>query len=246
MKRAVLIPAHIVRMMFYLALVAIPALQFGCGPKLAGVLKKYEGYFRDKRAEFREIARSLPPKGSLRAEKPCADLAPPLLFDEPGNRFNTEVLMFEELEDPDSSPGFSLNFGGGLRRAILWTGPKSPLSSSADGAGIEKQLKAALGYRYLVVNRVAELVEPVAVDERRYSPGRARIEAFVVDLPSKAVLCSFVFEAASAEHVRFTYKSGESKQEQLAKWAHSTLWQDARDKMVANLKRISNGEIQTH
>jgi hypothetical protein len=232
---------------FRLALLVLVTAQFGCGPKLADVLKKYEGDFRTRRVKLQEIARSLPPKGSLIGEQPCQSLDPPLLFDEPGRRFNTEILMFDQLEDPDAKPAFDLLFSGVLRHALIWTGPKpkDSLSPSTRGIDIEKQLKDALACRYLVVNRVANLVEPIAVDEQRYSPGRAKIELFVVDLPGKAVLCSFVFEATSAEKVAYTYyKNTDSKEDRLARFARSSLWQDARLKMLAGLKRLSNGEIK--
>lgn len=240
---------NVLKRRLHLAVVAMASLQFGCGPKLGDVLKKYEPDFRKKRAEFQEIARSLPPTGSLRDEQPCPGLTPPLLFDEIAGQYNTEILMFEQLEDPDSKPVFDLLFfQGGLIRAMQWTGPKSPLSTSATvrGAEMEKELKAALAFRYLVVNRVSKLVEPIAKDDQIFSEGLARIEVFVIDLPSKAVLGSFVLRAFTANHVEFKYGSGESKKEPLVKSARFTMWEDARRKMIAGVKRIANAEIKTH
>ena len=231
---------------FRLALLVLVTAQVGCGWKEANIFKKYEGDFRTRRVELQEIARALPPKGSLIGEQPCQSLDPPLLFDEPGRRFNTEILMFEQLEDPDSKPDFDLLFSGVLRHALIWTGPKpkDSLSPATSGLDLEKELKDALACRYLVVNRVANLVEPIAEDERHYSRGRATIELFVVDLPSKAVLCSLVFEATSAEKVTYTYyEKTDSKQDRLRRFARSSLWEDARLKMLTGLKRLSNGEI---
>jgi hypothetical protein len=58
------------------------------------------------------------------------------------------------------------------------------------------------------------------------------------------VLCSFALQAKSAPSVSYSYKSGQSKQEQLAKFAHSTMWDEARKKLIAGLQRISKGDIQ--
>ncbi len=229
----------------YPALAAAVTLQFGCSPKASDVVKKYEGAFRTKRADLLEIAQSLPPEGSLQDEKPCPDLAPALLFDEHSDQSNTEILTFGQLKNPNARPVSYLLCGGALLRAMDWTDPKTVMSSSADSVFVEKQLRTAAACRYLVVNRVVQLVKPIAADEKSYSPGRATIEVFVVDLPSKAALCSFVVEAASAANVTYYYRSDESKRRPLEEFALSSLWEDARKKIFEGLKRVARADIKT-
>src|SRR5438067_5084678 len=85
--------------------------QIGCGPKVSDVLSKYEGDFKKKREQFQAIAHTLPPKA---AEKPCASMNPPIKFNENTKQYNTEILMYEQLLDPDAKPAFDMTPGGEL------------------------------------------------------------------------------------------------------------------------------------
>ena len=219
-------------------------LQFGCGKKISAVLKQYEGDFKKKREQLQTIARSLPSEAT---EKPCPSLQPPLQFNEKTRSFNTEMLMFEQVADPDAKPEFDLLLSGDLLNALRWTGPQNPLSSSVlgnRGDDIEKSLKSALDYRYLVVNRVADLKKPEAINETTYAPGRVTLNVFVVDLANSEVLCRFGLRAESAARTSYTYKKGESQAQRLADFANSTMWEDARKKLIAKLKEMGVGEIE--
>ncbi|MBV9959975.1 MAG: hypothetical protein JO360_16225 [Acidobacteria bacterium] len=212
----------------------------GCGPKVSDVFKKYEGDFAKKREQFKAIAGALPSQGNRNAVKQCTEISPPIEFNEKTRTYNTEMVMFENLSDPDAKPKMDIAPNGELLNAIQWTGPKNPMSSTVldERAGdMESRLKAALDYRYLVVNRVADLRDPVAMDEKTYMPGQVRIETFVVDLKDNTPVCSFTIEAQSASTVSYSYKSDQSKQEQLEKFAHSTMWEDARKKLIAGLQK---------
>jgi hypothetical protein len=230
----------------YLFLLVIFVFQSGCGPKVSEVFKKYEGDFKKKREQFQSIANSLTAKGSMNAEKNCPGMNPTIEFNEKTKQYNTEMVMFEQLSDPDTTPKMDIAPKGELLNVIQWTCPKNTMSPSVlnDRAGdMEERLKAALAYRYLVVSRVANLTEPVALDEKTYTPGKATVETFIVDLSNNQPLCSFVIEAKSASAVNYSYKEGESKQKQLENFAHSTLWEDARKQMLGLLKQKANAKI---
>ncbi|MEP6900873.1 MAG: hypothetical protein ABJA66_03925 [Actinomycetota bacterium] len=229
----------------YLLLLVITVFQFGCGPKVSEVFKKYEGDFKKKREQFQSIAKSLPAKGSLNDS--CPAMNPTIEFNEKARQFNTEMVMFDQLSDPDTTPKMDIAPHGELLNGIQWTGPKNPMSSTVlnDRAGdMEARLKAALAYRYLVVSRVVNLTEPVALDEKTYTPGKTTVETFIVDLNNSQPLCSLVIEAKSASAVNYSYKEGESKQKQLENFAHSTMWEDARKKMLDLLKQKTNAKIE--
>src|SRR2546423_3487440 len=235
----------VVKRVFCLSFLVMLTAQLGCGPKVSDVVSKYAGDFQKKREQFQAIAHALPPKA---AEKPCANMNPPIEFNENSKRYNTEMIMYEQLLDPDAKPAFDMTPGGDLLTAMQWTGPKNPLSPSvlnnrAD-EDMEKTMKAALDYRYLIVNRVADLKNPIAVDEKTYTPGRATIDVFVVNLANNEILCSFTLQAQSAQDVSYYYKSGESKQQRLEDFAHSTMWEDARQKLIAKLKQMAGGGIE--
>src|SRR5438034_7837114 len=117
----------VMKSIFCLFLLAMLTSQFGCGAKVSAVLSKYEGDFKKKREQFQAIAHALPPKA---AEKPCAGMNPPIEFNENTKRYNTEILMYEQLLDPDAKPAFEMAPGGELVTAMRWTGPKNPLSPS--------------------------------------------------------------------------------------------------------------------
>lgn len=231
--------------MVYPVFLILLVSQLGCGEKISDVLKKYEDDFQKKRDQFRSIANSLPPKGSPRV--PCTSFNPPLQFNEKTKQFNAEMIMYEQLLDPDAEPQFDLVSHGDLLNGMRWTGPKSPLSSSVlsnSGKDMDKSLQEALDYRYLIVNRVSELVEPVAIDEKTFSPGHVNIETFVVDLSSNKPLCNFVIEGKSAANVTYSFKQGESKEEQLRKFAHSTVWEEAHRQLSARLKAVPNSNVE--
>jgi hypothetical protein len=227
-----------------LSLLVILISQLACGAKVSDVLTKYQGDFQKKREQFQTIARALPAKAT---EKPCAGLNPPIEFNDNTKRHNTEVLMFEQLLDPDAKPQFEMNLNRDLLFAIQWTGPKNPLSPSAlnnSGSNMEKNLKAALDYRYLVVSRVLDLKESTAVNEHTYTPGRVTLDVFVVNLANNQTVCSFSLQAQSAAETSYYYKKDESKQERLEAFAHSSMWQDARQKLIAGLKKVASADIQ--
>jgi hypothetical protein len=227
-----------------LSLLVILISQLGCGAKVSDVLGKHQSDFKKKREQLQTIARALPPKAT---EKPCAGMNPPIQFNENTKQYNTEMLMSEQLLDPDTKPQFDMRLNGDLLNALQWTGPKNPLSPSVlnnRGDDMEKSLQAALAYRYLVVNRVTDLKNPTAVNEQTYTPGRATIDVFVINLANNETVCSFTLQAQSAAETSYVYKSGESKQERLEEFAHSSMWEDARKKLIAKLKQTAGGDIE--
>ncbi len=231
--------------LFYPFLLLLLASPVACGPKVSDVLSKYGGDFQKKREQWNAIAQALPPVGS--PETPCTALNPPLQFNEKTQQFNTEIVMFDQLADPDGEPKFDFYFSGNLLNGLRWTGPKNPLSSDVlgrQGKDMERELKDALGYRYLVVNRVTKLTDPIALNDQAFSPGQVQIETFVVDLSNNKALCNFTIEGKSATNVNYYFKEGESKEDQLAKAAHSTVWEEARNQLIARLKATPNSAIE--
>jgi hypothetical protein len=249
-------------------------MQFGCDPKISTVLKKYEAPYREKREQLKKIANSLPPKGSLGNSLPCKEINPAIGFDEKAKDFNAEILMFEQLIDPDTNPDWDLLLSGELLNSIQWTGPKNPLSESAlgnNGESMEKTLSSALKYRYLVVNRVQAITPPVVKDKDNHTQGKVIVETFIIDLTDSKTICGFTTSATSLENLsniplntkttvqRKTTGGGryggkvrneETKTTpipisvQLQNAADSSLWEASRSQIIGKLKELTKAKIE--
>lgn len=257
-----------------LGLLIILFLQFGCGASISDVLKKYEVPYREKREQLKKIANSLPPKGSFDNNLSCKEINPPIRFDEKAKDFNTEMLMFEQLSDPDTAPNWNLLLSGDLLHSIQWTGPKNPLSESVlgnSGDEMEQTLASALNYRYLVVNRVKEITQPLVKDEKTYTQGQATVETFIVDLTNNKTICGFTTSAKSLENlsnVRVDTKVTIEKKQvggfgksakpryeevrheplpvvvQLQNAAKSSIWVDSRLQIISKLRELTKATIE--
>lgn len=253
---------------FYLPLLIALIAQTGCAPTVSDVLKNYKSEFKGKRSQFKLIANSLPSKGAFKGNSSCTGMTPAMIFNEKNKQYNTEIIMFEQLLDPDAVPEMDLLLSNDLLLAIQWTGSKSPLSPSVlddSGTDMEKSLKAALEYRYLVINRVANLSQPDVIDEKNFTQGQVTIETFVIDMANNKPLCSFATSANSPSDlssipistttyytkrgkVRFrterVVKHAEPKAVQLKKAARSIMWEQARSNMMITLGKLTNGYIE--
>jgi hypothetical protein len=215
------------------------------------VIQRYEPQFTAKRQQFQKIAVMLPPAGSVKEASP-ANLSPKPVYDAKNSASNnTEIVMFDQLLDPDAeSVGhqrLDLLLSRDLLIALKWTGPKNPMS--ADGIdkhnpNLEQTLKQALAAIYLVVIRPVNFVAPVATDEATFKGGMADLEGFVVDLTGQKVAGSFHYSAKSASSVEYSTKKGASdaaKQARLEDFAYSSLYEDARKKLKPLLEQTTGG-----
>ena len=222
----------------------------GCaGETNRALFKRYESQFAARRQQFQSIAGMLPAPGSVR-ESSAASLSPKPVFDAKSNSRNTEIVMYDQLLNPDiKSEGHNrldLLLSGDLLTAMQWTGPSNPMSSSVldkSAGDMEQTLKQALATRYLVVLRPARFVAPVAVDENNFKGGSADVEVFVADLETNKVPGSGIFTAQSTKSVEYMFKKGEDKQRRLEDFAYSSLFTDARQKVGSLLPQITGGQF---
>ncbi len=229
---------------------ALLALSLNCGGETNRQLfKRYENQFAEKRQQFKKIADLLPAPGTITGNIP-ANLSVKPVFNAKTKSFNTEIVMYDQLLDPDiesrEQKRLDLLLSGDLLLGMKWTGPKNPMSESAldNSAGeMEQTFKKALACRYLIVLRPATFIAPVAVSESEYKPGVADIEALVVDLESNKVVGSSRFTASSANKVEYVYKQGESRESRLEAFAYSTLYTEARQKLEKSLADMTGGEF---
>jgi hypothetical protein len=224
-------------------LILFIVVAWGCGESSQDVINRNKDRFAAKRKEFQEIAALLRGQKADGAGVEPAAIEPKPIYDAKDKKFNTEIVMFEQLEDPDGKPAFDLRLSGNLLLCIQWTGPKNPMSESAlrERAGqMTPWFDEAIGYRYLVVHRTAEYRPAQAQDAKNFRGGAVRLEGFVVDMNSKSVLATYTVSARSDSSVEYFHKHGEDPVSQLEAFAHSTLWTNARAE-VGNALRVATG-----
>jgi hypothetical protein len=238
------------RKMTSVFLFAILGLCLGCGQTNRQVFKHYASQFGEKRDQFKKIAAMLPASGSVSGNS-TANLSPKPTYNAKTKTYNTEIVMYDQLLDPDIESQdhnrIDLLLSGDLLNGIRWMGPKNPMTdSSLDRRAVpelEPELKMALSDHYLVVLRPVTFAPPVAMDESNYKPGTTDIEGFVVDMDGNKIVGSFRFTANSASQVQYSYKEGEDKAKQLENFAYSSLWTDARGKVEKLLQQATGGEF---
>ena len=225
------------------ATTAIVWFVFLSGKTNQDVFNRYRGPFSARRKQLLDIAAKLPPRGSVTVNRCRPNLQPAPVYDPAGKRFNTSVLMFEHLQNPDlrlqTPEQVDLGlFEGKLLMHLLWTGDRSPMAEHVRdqraGPELESELKATLNQPYLVVARVVQYERPVIVDERTFVGGKVDLEAFLVDLRATEIVGE-VRVRAKAEHFVETVKGRD------AAFVYSSMMGKLRPELGKALGEVSRG-----
>lgn len=224
------------------ALPIVLACLTGCGPSPADLIEDYRAGYGKRREQLKQFAARMPAKGSVRANELPKPLDPPLVLKRQSDDSNTECLMVEELTDPKARPQFNVKLNSNLTTARFWMTKTSHGSGDADH--MEQTLRRGLDARYLLVHRVAEITLPKPLGKKLFAPGRAVIENFLFDVKSGEIVGRFRVVAETSDQVRYAYKPSQSAEERLRSFARSTMWSDARRKIAATLKDLTNGTVE--
>lgn len=166
------------------ALFAISSLAASCGETNIQAIERLRPVGASFRSRLSEIAHALPAPGSERELSPNGGFNPSLVLDFQRQNYTADVLMEEQLENPDAKDiELDLMLSPELLSCLLWTGPKNPLDRSVwnDRTDLGPECEAAFRTRWLVVVRKRE----VAI------PERVHLVVFVVDLESGSIAASF-------------------------------------------------------
>lgn len=159
------------------------------GPTIADALKLYESQGIAMRKQLFNFAKSLPAVGEVVPQESKLDPTPVWLEGQ-REKNNIEIVMVEELWNPDESPkGRNLYLSDELMHGVRWTGPKNPMSSSVmgDQAGdFAKRMNRAFGLPWIAA----------------YRPGKAGIEVFVYDLRAGRLAIATIAKGTLGDYER--------------------------------------------
>lgn len=167
---------------------AISSVAASCGETNIQAIERLRPVGSSVRTRLSEIAHALPPPGRERELAPAGGFNPSLVLDYQRQNYSADVLMEEQLTEPERSLEFDLLLSPELLSCLLWTGPKNPLDQSVwnDRTDLGPECEAAFRTRYLIVIRKVEIA----------IPERVNLHVFVVDLESGALRASFPIHLA--------------------------------------------------
>jgi hypothetical protein len=222
----------------------------GGGETNQDVVNRFKPQYDTLRVQLQQVVQKMPQQVG---EQPVTQpLTPrPAYTKDAKEPQNTDVLMYENLLDPDaklnSDTQLDLTLTNHLLRALQWTGANNPISDSAmkstATAGVLSDLEQGLQLKYLAVAKVTAYQPVTAVDKDTFHGGAAKIDGYLIDLGSQAIVCSFGFSVAPPKQVDYKYKEGEDQAQALAKAAHSVAWSNAREKFIAALNDKCGGDF---
>jgi len=219
------------------------------GPTNADVIKKFQPQYAALRADLAAAAKSLPDYTG--DQGPASPLSPaPVYKEKSDGTLNTDILMYEQLLDPDGrlddKTQLDLRLSAYLLNNLQWTGPQNPMADTiqkqvaSDPAG--KNYQAVLdNTRYLGVVRMAAYDPPVADNNKKFTGGEALFAGYLLDLKTKQAVCVVAVDATADTSVQFQYKTGEDPKTALEGFARSTVWTNARKGLIAAFTKTCGG-----
>lgn len=230
------------------SLVGLVLILSGCGPTNEEIINQFKPQFAELRTELQAVAAALPESASEQPAAQPLNPAPDYKEGTYGEVRNTDIVMYDHLLDPDLDLGdnqLDLTLSNYVIMYLKMTGPKSTWSPSTlkkrAPEGRAEEFEQALQVRYLGVARVVKYEPPVAVSKDSFSGGYTEVDGFLVDMETQQVLCSFSIAARPNELVSYKYKEGEDPVKALAEFAHSTLWENARQAFVKKMGEMCGG-----
>jgi hypothetical protein len=237
---------------FAVSLLSLVLILSACGPSgptNADVIKKFQAPYASLRTDLAAAAKSLPDYNG--DQGPASPLNPaPVYKEKADGTANTDILMVEQLLDPDArlddKTQLDLLLSSYLLLDLQWTGPQNPMADS-----IQKQVASdptGKGYqadldntRYIGVVRMAAYDPPVAGDNNQFTGGEALFAGYLLDLKTKQAVCVVAVDATSDTSVKFEYKTGDDPKAALERFVRSTVWSNARKGLIDAFTKTCGG-----
>jgi hypothetical protein len=219
------------------------------GPTTREVIERYRQPYAQMRERLREIARQLPPKGSVKNSVGDAkgvtrlSLNPLPSYNRSGSdgtvTDNTGVLSEEQLLDTEATPEFDLLLIGFPQNCFYWLSQKYASAADlnrVDDGNLARGFEAGLARRYLLVYRTARYVR-AEVSENNYTPGSLDLELFLFDFQSNRLLTSFRASAKTSSETRVPGNSN------VQVWVEDTIRQNVRAVIADSIANLTGGSF---
>ncbi len=235
------------RLITVLFAVAQLMLLTGCGPTMGDVVLEYKPQFDNLRMDLQAIAGNLPETAADRPVTQTLDPAPDYNAGDDASIRNTDIVMYEHLLNPELDLRDNNRLDLGLSKYVVkylnWTGSDSFTSDRRASEEWIAGFEHALDIRYLGIAKVGVYEPPVAVSAESFTGGFTEVDGFLVDVQTKEILCSFSIAAKPNKMVNYTYREGEDRVAALEKFAHSTLWENAREAFITKMQENCRGSF---
>lgn len=227
------------------------------GATISEVKNRYREPYMQLRMRLAEIARGLPPMGSVTNPVGAADSRGRMANLNPlPTSLNTGFIAAEQLLDPGRLPPFDffvLNLPHCPVQCFQWLSEAAPPVANPpeveDRNGeMARGFEVGLARRYLVVHRATRYVRPqVSVPDAspgagrgnlQYTPGAVDLEIIIVDLQSNAVVDSFRVQGATPTEISFPARSNsstDSRERVMLSRLEDTLLNNVRASIFAGL-----------
>ena len=226
---------------------SLAMLLTGCGPSMGEVVLEYKPQFDSLRTDLQAIASELPETVVDQQVTQALDPAPDYNADDYDGIRNTDILMYDHLLNPEldlhDNDQLDLSLSRYVVKYLNWTGPDYFTSDKRASEDWTAGFEQALAIRYLGVARVGLYDPPVAVSAESFQGGYAEVDGFLVDMQTKEILCSFKIAAQPNMTVNYQFKEGDDPVEALEKFAHSTLWENARQAFIEKMNENCGGNF---
>ncbi|MFE0021195.1 hypothetical protein [Amycolatopsis sp. NPDC059021] len=201
--RAVFLAAGTVVVLIFLLVVGVGLVQHFSQPTEQEVVARHAAQFAALRDDLRGLAALLPPVGQIRVTS-CAGPSPggkPFVYDKADPRGNTiELVMLSDLAAPGNARRGEELVDSPLLNLIAGKNPDA--DDFADKRRVQV-IDAMAEIRYVGVVRVSALRPGVATGSLVFTPGAMEVEAIIVALQPRAVVCTVLAKATNSGHLSY-------------------------------------------
>ncbi len=224
-----------------LAALATSLLLSSCGEPFTKIAVRHQTELDLLRADLKhlsELVAANPPEKAL-----AAPLNPaPSFVDESAGTSNVAILAWDRLADPEkkfeTKEIMDLYLSNSLENIFIWSKWDSKAFET-----YEADLVSATSLPYLITYKTLKLQEPTVDENLNYTVGGASLGVYLYDRSKKEIVCAFPISALSPEEVSYQYREGDNKLEAARSWARSSLWDNLRKTLLAELPAKVGGSF---
>ena len=216
----------------------------GCGESYSEVSARHKEALDSLQADLAKLAEVIP--DTLQSKELEAPLDPAPSFKEDDEASNTDIQIWDRLNDPDKEfrhgEIMDLYLSNGVSNYFTFSNSDEKAPKDYD-----EKLKQVGDLRYLVGYRIYKYIAPEVegtADPLKYTIGNAIAGVYVFDRKAGEIVCSFPVTAASDQKVEFKPQNNESRAAAGQRWARSSLWTNLRKQTLMALQENVGGSFE--